>query len=88
MARKFINEKGFAVYEMTGVETMEFGGYGICDSCNKSAVKGYLIPVLNSYFCEECYKRWIERAKYYEEDRLFEMRKIGYYDSILSAEEE
>ena len=26
MARKFINEKGFTVYEMTGAETMEFGG--------------------------------------------------------------
>ena len=31
MARKFINEKGFTVYEMTGAETIEFGGYGICD---------------------------------------------------------
>ena len=40
MARKFINEKGFTVYEMTGVETMEFGGYGICDYCNGAALKG------------------------------------------------
>ena len=55
MARKFINEKGFTVYEMTGVETMEFGGYGICDYCNEGAAKGYLIPVLNHYYCEECY---------------------------------
>lgn len=29
MARKFTNEKGFTIYEMTGIETMEFGGYGI-----------------------------------------------------------
>ena len=43
MARKFINEKGFTVYEMTGAETMEFGGYGICDYCNEGTVKGYLI---------------------------------------------
>ena len=83
MARKFINEKGFTVYEMTGAETMKFGGYGICDYCNEGAVKGYLIPVLNHYYCEECYNNWLKRAEYYEEDRWFEERKIEYYDSIL-----
>ena len=40
MAKKFINEKGFTVYEMTGAETMEFRGYGICDYCNEAALKG------------------------------------------------
>ena len=83
MSIKFINEKGFTVYEMTGVETMEFGGYGICDYCNRAALKGYLIPVLNHYYCEKCYNNWLERAEYYEEDRWFEERKIEYYDSIL-----
>ena len=85
MAKKFINEKGFTVYEMTGAETMEFGGYGICDYCNEGAAKGYLIPVLNHYYCEECYNEWVESAEYYEEDRWFEKRKIEYYDSILFA---
>lgn len=85
MARKFINEKGFTVYETNIVEIMEFGGYGICDHCNGAALKGYLIPVLNHYCCEECYNKWVERAEYYEEDRPFEKRKIEYYDSILFA---
>ena len=49
MARKFINEKGFTVYETNIIEIMEFGGYGICDHCNGAALKGYLIPVLNHY---------------------------------------
>ena len=80
MAIKFINEKGFTVYEMTGVETMEFGGYGICDYCNGAALKGYLIPVLNHYYCEKCYNKWNERAEYYEEDRPFEKRKIEFSD--------
>ena len=85
MARKFINEKGFTVYETNIVEIMEFGGYGICDYCNGAALKGYLIPVLNHYYCEECYNNWLERAEYYEEDRWFEERKIEYYDNILFA---
>ncbi len=85
MARKFINEKGFTVYEITGIVKIKFGGYRVCDSCNKAAVKGYLIPVLNGYLCEECYNRWIERAKYYEEYRKYEERKIRYYDNILEV---
>ena len=32
--------------------------------------------VLNYVMCPDCYKEWEQRAKYYEEDREFEQRKI------------
>ena len=52
---------------------------------NEKGFTGYLIPVLNHYYCEKCYNEWVESAEYYEEDRWFEERKIEYYDSILFA---
>ena len=49
----------------------------LCDGCNNGIKdKAYYVGVLNYVMCPDCYKEWEQRAKYYEEDREFEQRKI------------
>lgn len=84
MAKKIDNEKGFLVIEVSASECAEvFGGMGICDSCNSFDLKGYYIAVLNCWYCQKCYKEWIERAKRYNEDIEIEERNYKYYSNLL-----
>ena len=48
----------FKVIEVSAVELTQFGGLGICDNCGNASGIGYLIPVLNRWFCPECYESW------------------------------
>lgn len=88
MAVKIKNSKGFIVYKMKGAETMKLGGCGVCDYCNNTSANGYLVAVLKSYYCEKCYRDWLKRAKYYEEDRRYELKYINYYDKIFKIKGE
>jgi len=58
MAEIIENEKGFKVISSSMSETWKFGGMGICESCNKASFKGYIICVLNRWYCEKCYEEW------------------------------
>ena len=54
--KKFKSKAGHVVYEATSKDTEKLGGYGVCDYCGNYAEKGYLIAVLNSYYCPDCFK--------------------------------
>ena len=70
MAKIVNNAKGFKVIKVSIVECVEnFGGYGICDSCNDCVDPGYYVAALNYTMCEKCYRRFEREAKYYPEDR-------------------
>ncbi len=74
---------GYVVYAATADETHRLGGMGICDYCGKAAETGYLIPVLNSYYCHECYDEWDSVGKYYPEDIAVQNRVAEYYESRI-----
>ncbi|MBR5592855.1 MAG: demethylase [Bacteroidaceae bacterium] len=87
MAKIVENKKGFMVIECTAVETMKFGGIGICDYCNEADTTGYYIAVLNCWYCRKCYTEWMERAIFYEEDAPFEKRNFEYYKELLGLKD-
>lgn len=60
-------------------------GLCICDSCYGAMFDGFLIPVLNSVYCERCFTAWSDRAIYYEEDREYEKMKSKYYLEKLNS---
>lgn len=59
------------------------GGMGICDSCNKGVLEGYLIPVLNSYYCPACFAEWDNDHSYYLEERDTDKRYTDYWRKIF-----
>lgn len=69
-------------YKMLSNQAIDIfpGGLGICDMCNRSTFYGYYIPVLNSYYCEECFKSFDKSAKKYEEDSWFENKHIEFFE--------
>jgi len=83
MAEIVENEKGFKVISCSMSETTKFGGMGICDDCNGSDYSGYLICVLNRWYCKECYLDWEQRAKYYPEDSRIEERNFNHYRNLF-----
>lgn len=60
---------------------------GICDTCCKRMSEGYLIPVLNTIYCKECFEEWQERAEYHEEDKFYEDMKTEHFLEVLNAVE-
>jgi hypothetical protein len=83
LMKKFKSNAGYVVYEATAEDTEKLGGCGICDRCNEPAKNGYLIAVLNSYFCPECYEDWDNNSRMYEEDLPIEARRAAYYDKVF-----
>lgn len=73
------NEKKFKILEISQEEMFSIGGYGICDSCNKSSHNGFLICVLHWWICEKCYKEWYVRAINYVDDQKFEQKIFDDY---------
>lgn len=65
-------KQGYMYVEVTNQDCINWGGLGICDNCGKSFDKGYLVFVLSSCICEECFNDWINVAKGYEEDLYFQ----------------
>lgn len=84
MAKKVDNSKGFLVIEVSTPELFaKAGGYGICDSCNAPAEKGYYIAVLNRWYCPKCYAEFCERAKYHKEDAVIENKNYNVYAKLF-----
>lgn len=66
---------------------IKLNGGGICDGCDNPAslmAIGYLIPVLNSVYCEKCFIEWINRAEYYPEDLEYENMKTEQFAKALN----
>ena len=77
---------GYIAYRATADELAPIGGKGVCDSCNRYSYHGYLIPVLNSYYCPECYRDFCSRARFYPDDIGHETRVAAYYESKIPLE--
>lgn len=85
MAEIINNEKGFKVIKVSMVECAHWGGWGICDWCNKCVGShGYYVAVLNTVMCEKCYKEWYDHATYYPEDKRIEDGHFAYMKNILN----
>lgn len=79
--KKTKSKCGYIVYETSLTECVRItDGYGICDMCAKPSFKLYLIPVLNSAYCEKCFNDWNERAIYYKEDLDFESSYVKFFE--------
>ena len=77
MAEIVENSKGFKVIKMSNIDVARvFGGMGICDYCNTGPREGYYIAVLNSCYCEKCYKSFMDYAHNYPEDRGIENKNF------------
>jgi hypothetical protein len=81
--KKFKSKVGWVVYEATAEDTLKLGGLGICDNCNNYSPTGYLVAILNSYLCPECYKKWDAGARFYPEDVPVEKQHIAYFDHVF-----
>lgn len=61
-------------------------GLGICDSCCVTQMStGFLIPVLNSVYCKECFDQWNSEAKFYKEDVDYENMKTQQFVHVLKG---
>lgn len=80
-------------------ENINWGGYCICDSCDKQVIceNMYLIFVLGDVYCRECFEKWVKRTKKYNEKDINEDLKLQkeksfkwykYYLPNLEKEEE
>jgi hypothetical protein len=79
------NPKGFKVINLSlGEANRAYGGYGICDSCNKAAINLYYIAVLNNCYCKKCYDKFCERATYYAEDAAIEKQNFEKAKKLLN----
>lgn len=88
MAKALKTNKDFLVIAASRMEVVEvFKTIGVCDSCNNSAHKGFLIPVLGSqWYCPKCFKEWHSKAKYFKEDQEYEHRVFTRYCEILNID--
>lgn len=87
MATIIQTDKGFKIIRISHKEMIEklghLGSLGICDSCNGTDVNGYYIPVLNQWYCSDCYAKWHTSATYYPEDAVIEERNFNKYKLIF-----
>ena len=73
MKKVLKTKAGYKYVEVDLLDCLSWGGFGVCDYCNQpiKAVgngKGYLVWVLNSCICENCFNGFLRREVGYEED--------------------
>lgn len=89
MAKKFENEKGFLIIQMSTCEASKLGwgteyGEFLCATCN--CLLGpdvYYVAVLNDTMCEECLEEFLDENNRYEEDIHYETQMYEYYAKKL-----
>ena len=99
MAKKYDNDKGFLVIEMSHKEATEICNFGcvindtehhiVCDNCNNLFDKKdniYYFAGLNRAFCKECTDDIIANQKRYEEDIPYEILHYNFYARKLNLE--
>lgn len=81
------NERNkFKVIKVSAAELCRaIGSPGICDYCGKPHEEGYYIAVLNSWYCPNCYERFIKCRKWHIEDANIEDRNFKYYSKLLGV---
>ena len=89
MAYQVDNDKGFLIIRAALAELLAIESglpAGICDGCARASFQGYIIPVLgHSWYCPECYKKWLARAENYPEDKDFELAVFNEYRNRFAA---
>lgn len=86
MAKIVENKKGFKVIQASMLEMCEvYGAMPICDSCGKDAETGFLISVLNQWFCPACYGRWQTMCINYTDDKPHEQRKFEEHKKLFGV---
>lgn len=55
--------QGFTYLPVCAHHIFNWGGLGVCDTCNQNIQYGYLVFVLNRCVCSKCLNEWIERCK-------------------------
>ena len=94
MSKLKYTPQGFSYVDVSLEQCLKWGGYGICDGCNKGPFKKLkLIYVLNDTYCEDCFNKWQERAKTYsKEDVEYDLKvqndnHIRWYSYHLNRKE-
>lgn len=63
--------QGFSYIDVDLIDVLSWGGYGICNGCNRGPLKDMkLVFVLGDTYCEECFNEWLERAKKYSKEDI------------------
>lgn len=89
MATIINNDKGFRVIAVSAKEMLKIGcgipeeNVCVCDNCNEAHEGGFMVAVLNMWFCPECYENWYERAVRYKEDEGPEEATFTWYRTLL-----
>lgn len=80
-AKLYYTKQGYSYIKCKKEDCLDWGGFGICDFCGEEMTdEVYLIFILNSAYCEKCFKEWINRARAYEEDLAIQKQNhISYY---------
>lgn len=99
MAKKYNNDKGFLIIEMSfdeatllcnfGCQVSEDNNIVVCDNCNNKFDKEdkiYYFAALNRAFCKECTDDIIANQKRYEDDIPYEVKHYNYYAKKLNLE--
>lgn len=100
MAKKYDNNKGFLIIQMThleatldcefGIRISRFKSKILCDTCNNE-IDGfddiYYVTVLNRCLCKDCCDDFIKGYDKHPEDESFEKRHYNYYAKKLNLEE-
>ena len=89
MAKRIEADK-FLVIECTAQELMDAVGSDICicDWCGRrchSSDKGCYVAVLNQWFCEDCFRRWLATAEWFAEDVDVKRRNFEFYAPRLGV---
>ena len=91
MAKKYENDKGFLIIEMSFEEATTICNFGIeCDNCNSLLLLEdyvYYFAALNRLFCKECCDDIIVNQKRFKEDIPYEKRHYNHYAKKLNIEE-
>lgn len=66
----FYTPQGYSYIKCTPQECFNWGGSCICDMCDTYMAPDniYLIFVLHSAICQDCFDEWIKRTKRYDDD--------------------
>lgn len=81
MAKLVKNSKGFTVIRMSYMEYAAITDtFARCELCGEETTDGYYIPLIQHWYCENCYNLWNRTAVYYKIDaeterRLFNVMK-------------
>lgn len=86
MAIVINNPKGIRVIRLSAAEIMAVkdGHYGYCDLCTEPTEFGYLLPLIDQYYCPVCYKAWIDSVIRYKSEIKPEHALYIYYCELLN----